>query len=113
MAFDWGKAHYIKGSAALLKGSMKEEPQNSLFNLKLDAVLEDAAPGLKITGTNYDGANRENHGPLHREHAGRDRWIPRQSACASAYSSLRRGGPSHLWYRLCSIPNMSSVLPTT
>ncbi len=76
VAFDSGSAYYIKGSAELLREPMKEDTQNSLFNLKLEAVLEDAAPGLGVTGINYEGANEENHRPLHRELVEGGRYAP-------------------------------------
>jgi hypothetical protein len=66
--FDAGNTYYIKSSVTLTRKRLESDASNSLFNLKVESVLEDSMPGVKVTGISFEGsADVEQHAPLHRE----------------------------------------------
>lgn len=49
LLIDEGPAYYIKGVAKELKASIKAFPDQALFELRIEEVLEDEKPGFPIT----------------------------------------------------------------
>ncbi len=68
VAFNAGSTFYVKGSTTLVRERLKADEGNTLFNLRVDAILEDSMPGVDITGINYKGRmDIEQHFLLHQE----------------------------------------------
>lgn len=63
-----GNAYYIKGRASLVREKLRSDAYNSLFNLRVEVVLEDSMAGVRMAGVKYEGRSMvEQHGPLHQE----------------------------------------------
>lgn len=66
--FDSGKTYYVKGSAVLVRGRLKSDSSNSLFNFSVKSVLEDSIPGVKINGIGFMSLpDVEGHAMLRKE----------------------------------------------